>query len=160
MDTFKNAVFDMPKRPINVYALYVKDKLNDLKQKYKNSEYKFLIKKVSEQWQNENKATQMKYLKLFETDKERFKNQLKQFEKLGYYIKTDLTNKSETSTKDENDEKNISFSEKRKSVTKKRTTIKSTKRGTKKTKSKGKTTKKRELNRSRIKNGKTQKKKK
>ena len=46
---------------------------------------KELFKKASEIWKSEDGFIQKKYIKIAESDKKRFKEELKQLEKLGYY---------------------------------------------------------------------------
>jgi hypothetical protein len=42
---------------------------------------------ASDEWQNEDASKQKKYIRIAESDRKRFKEELKQFEKLGYYKK-------------------------------------------------------------------------
>ena len=45
---------------------------------------------ASDEWQNEDASKQKKYIRIAESDRKRFKEELKQFEKLGYYKKRKL----------------------------------------------------------------------
>ena len=105
MEEFNKYVFDMPKRPLNAFSLYVKDRMPDLKSEKKNSPASELIKQIAKEWQKEDGVSQKKYEKKAEVDKKRFKTQLRDFEKLGYYKKnyraerSTSDNKSSKSTK-------------------------------------------------------------
>ena len=39
-----------PKKPLNMYFLYVEDHMNDVKEKYPNLEHKERMKKISEMY--------------------------------------------------------------------------------------------------------------
>ena len=120
MDRFKNAIFDIPKKPLSPYIQFVRDLIPKLKEKkeYQNLPYSELYKNAAIIWQNSSPELKKKLEENFEDDKKRFKNEMKQFEKFGYY------------TKREDDE----LIDKRK-ITKKRSKIIKTNKGNKKTKS-------------------------
>ena len=40
MEAFKGIIFDIPKKPLTAFYLYIKDNLSNLKQKYKNLKMK------------------------------------------------------------------------------------------------------------------------
>ena len=87
MEAFKGIIFDIPKKPLTAFYLYIKDNLSNLKQKYKNLKMKDIQAMASDEWQNEDASKQKKYIRIAESDRKRFKEELKQFEKLGYYKK-------------------------------------------------------------------------
>ena len=168
MDQFKNYVFDLPKRPLNAFSLYVRDRIPDLKQENEKAPTTKLIKMVAKEWKEEDGVSQSKYEKKAEQDRKRFSRQMKEFEKLGYYKKN---SRGERTKKDEDEEGEDEEEEevKSKKKMKKRgssTASKSTRKGTKKTKSRSKSKsktqeskRKRSMSKSKKKTGKTQKKK-
>ena len=164
MEQFKNYVFDLPKRPLNAFSLYVRDRVPDLKKEDETVPTTKLIKIVAKEWKDEDGVSQSKYEKKAEQDKKRFSRQMKEFEKLGYYRKNARGERTKGEDDEEEDEEEVKS---KKKSTKKRgssTASKSTKRGSKKTKSKSKsktqeTKRKRSSSKSRKKTGKTQKKK-
>ena len=167
MDQFKNYVFDLPKRPLNAFSLYVRDRIPDLKQENEKAPTTKLIKMVAKEWKEEEGVSQSKYEKKAEQDRKRFSRQMKEFEKLGYYKKN---SRGERTKKDEDEEEDEEEEEvKSKKKMKKRgssTASKSTRKGTKKTKSRSKSKsktqeskRKRSMSKSKKKTGKTQKKK-
>ena len=167
MEQFKNYVFDLPKRPLNAFSLYVRDRIPDLKQENEKAPTTKLIKMVAKEWKEEDGVSQSKYEKKAEQDRKRFSRQMKEFEKLGYYKKN---SRGERTKKDEDEEEDEEEEEvKSKKKMKKRgssTASKSTRKGTKKTKSRSKSKsktqeskRKRSMSKSKKKTGKTQKKK-
>ena len=78
----------MPKKPISGFALYVTDRMPDLKKEKSGVPTQSLIKKIAEEWQEGKEVDQFSYIKKAEKDKRRFKKQLKEFQKFGYYTKT------------------------------------------------------------------------
>ena len=54
---------------------------------------------ASDEWQNEDASKQKKYIRIAESDRKRFKEELKQFEKLGYYKKRKINLKDKDSYK-------------------------------------------------------------
>ena len=118
---FQGKVFDMPKKPQSGFNLYVQDRMPDLKKAKPNAPVTALIKQIAKEWKEEKDVDTKQYNKNAEKDKRRFKKQLKEFQKMGYYTK----DKSET--EDETDARSKSKkSQKKKS---------SSKASTKKTKS-------------------------
>ena len=133
MEEYKNYVFDMPKRPLTAFSLFVKDRVPDLKKENDKAPVTKLIKIAAKEWQSEDGVSQAKYEKKAEYDKKRFKKQLKDFETLGYYK---ANYRAERKTKDEESEDE----EEKKTKKKKRSSSskKSTKRSKSKTRSKSK----------------------
>ena len=163
MEVFKNCTFDMPKRPLNAFSLFVKDRIPDLKTEKKDVPTAKLLKIVAKEWKEEDGVSQSQYEKKAERDKKRFKRQLKEFEKLGYYknnSRGERTKKDEEDDEDEDEDEEENS--KRRSMKKKRSSSRSSsRRGTKKTKSTSKTqeTRRRSTSKNKKKTGRTQKKK-
>ena len=160
MEEFNNYVFDMPKRPLNAFTLYVKDRIPDLRKENQDTPTQELIKIVGKEWKKENGVSQSKYEKKAEQDKRRFIKQLKDFEKFGYYNKNSRGENPKKEDEDDEDEEEEKKS-KRKSKKKRSTSTnsKSTKRTSKKSKSKTQESKRKSnSSKSRKKTAKTQKK--
>ena len=122
MKQFKNCVFDMPKPPLNEYNLYKKERYSELKKKKNLSQNK--IKEIIEKEWEENEEIKLKYEKITEENRKRFKKELNEFHKLGYYTKNNSEYFSDDEESDENKEKvnkrynknrNISTNKKKKS---------------------------------------------
>ena len=161
MEEFNNYVFDMPKRPLNAFTLYVKDRIPDLRKENQDTQTQELIKIVGKEWKKEDGVSQSKYEKKAEQDKRRFIKQLKDFEKFGYYNKNSRGENPKKDDDDDGDEEEEKKS-KRKSKKKRSTSnnSKSTKRTSKKSKSKTQESKRKSnSSKSRKKTAKTQKKK-
>ncbi len=166
MEEFNNYVFDMPKRPLNAFTLYVKDRIPTLKKDNEKDPVPKLIKIVAKEWKEEDGVSQSKYEKKAEQDKKRFSRQMKEFEKLGYYKKNsrgERTKKEDDWDEEEEEEESSKKKTKRRSSS---SASKSTKRGSKKTKSRSKSKSKTQVtktrkssSKSKKKTGKTQKKK-
>ena len=164
MKEFQNFVFDLPKRPLNAFSLFVKDRVPDLKKENEKAKTSELLKIAAREWKKEDGVSQREYEKKAEKDQKRFSRQLKEFEKLGYYK---LNSRGErTKKEDEEEEEEEEEKPKRKMSKKKKrstsTASKSTKKGSKRTKSKGKTQetkRRRSSSKSKKKTGKTQKRK-
>ena len=166
MEQFKNYVFDLPKRPLNAFSLYVRDRIPDLKQENEKAPTTKLIKMVAKEWKEEDGVSQTQYEKKAEQDRKRFSRQMKEFEKLGYYKKNSRGERTKKEEDEEEDEEEEEVKSKKKM--KKRgssTASKSTKKGTKKSKSRSKsksktqeTKRKRSVSKNKKKTGKTQKK--
>ena len=138
---FKNVIFDMPKRPLTAFSLFVRDRLPDLKKEDKETPTPELLRKVAKEWQKEEGVSQAKYEKKAEYDKKRFKKQLRDFETLGYYKKNYRAEKSQTKSKrsKDEDESEVEESEEEERKTKKKRRSTSTSRkSSKKTRSKSK----------------------
>jgi hypothetical protein len=114
MAQFQDKIFDMPKKPVSGFSLYVCDRMPDLKKEKPNQSTQTLIKIIAKEWMEGKKVDQASYNKKAEKDKARFKEQLKDFQKLGYYYK------SKSKEKNDEEEKEVKKSKKskRKSVSK------------------------------------------
>ena len=139
---FQDKVFDMPLKPLSGFALYVQDRLPDLKKEKPDENNKDLLRQIAKEWQEEKDLDQSMYNKEAEKDKKRFKKQLKDFETLGYYKKNyraERGEKAETKTKRTKEEESESEEEEEEKRTKKKKRSSSTSRkGSKKTRSKSK----------------------
>ena len=160
MKEFKNVVFDMPKRPLNAFSLYVRDRVPDLRKEKEDLPNNKLLKIVAKEWQEEDGVSQSKYEKKAEQDKKRFIKQLKDFEKFGYYKKNSRVKSTKKDDEDEDEEEEEEEEKPKRNAKKKKKSISNDKKGTKKNKSVSKTQepKKRSASKNK-KKGKTQKKK-
>ena len=136
MEEFNNYVFDMPKRPLNAFTLYVKDRIPDLRKENQDTPTQELIKIVGKEWKKEDGVSQSKYEKKAEQDKRRFIKQLKDFEKFGYYNKNSRGENPKKDDDDEDEEEEKKSKRKSKKKMSTSTNSKSTKRTSKKSKSK------------------------
>ena len=132
MEQFNNKVFDMPRKPVTGFALYVADRVPDLKKEKTNLPNNELIKMVAQEWQDGKIVNQSTYIKDAEKDKKRFKKQLLEFKKNGYYTKS----KDKEEGEDDEDEK--------KSSKKKKSESKGSSKKTKKNRSSSKSSKAKE----------------
>jgi len=128
---FQDKVFDMPKKPHSGFNLFVAERMPDLKKEKPNAPNSVLLKQIAKEWSDGKDVDQKLYNKNAEKDKKRFKKQLKEFQKLGYYTKE----KGENDTEDDERSKK---SKKKRSSSK----SKSKKSKTQKSKSRSKSTKK------------------
>jgi len=92
---FQDKVFDMPKKPLSGINLYVMERLPDLRKAKPNVDVNILLKQIGQEWREGKNMDQDEYLKKAEKDKKRFKKQLKEFQKMGYYTKTKTENEEE-----------------------------------------------------------------
>ena len=130
---FQDKVFDMPKKPHSGFNLFVADRMPDLKKEKPNVQTSILLKQIAKEWSDGKDVDQKLYNKNSERDKKRFKKQLKEFQKMGYYTK----DKSEEETEEDDRSKK---SKKKRSSSK--SSKKSKKSKTQKSKSRSKSTKK------------------
>ena len=92
---FQDKVFDMPKKPLNGFSLYLAERMPDLKKEKPNTNASLLWKQCAEEWKEGKDVDQKEYNKNAEKDRKRFKKQLKEFQKMGYYTKTKAENEEE-----------------------------------------------------------------
>ena len=156
MTQFENKVFDMPKKPRSAFTLFLAERMPEIKKENPKSTASEILKLIAKEWQEEKNVDQSIYNKKVEKEKKRFKKQLAEFKKNGYYTKS--KNKEEEDDDDDDDEK----SKKNKSSKKKSNSKSNSKKSKKGSTSKGKNEK--EVNKSRSKskkksqkNGKSQK---
>lgn len=88
IEEFKDKIFDFPKSPKNPFSFYISIELNNLSNKNDSLELKDNFEILTANWYN-NKIDKNKYVDLANKDKKRYKYEISQFEKLGYYYKYD-----------------------------------------------------------------------
>ena len=136
MEEYKNYVFDMPKKPLNAFNLFVKERIPDLKKEHADTPIPKLLKICAKEWTSEDGVSQSKYEKKAEYDKKRFKKQLKDFETLGYYKKNQRVEKTTTKDEDESEEEERKTKKKKRSSSSKKTTKRTRSKSRSKPKSK------------------------
>ena len=87
MEQFQNKVFDMPKKPLTAFALYISERMPDLKKEKPKTPTSELLKVIAKEWQEGKNVDQAVYNKNAEKEKKRFKKQFLEFKKNGYYTK-------------------------------------------------------------------------
>ena len=155
MSQFENKIFDMPKRPISGFMLYVSDRMPDIKKEKPKLTSPELIGIIAKEWQKGKDVDQKSYNKKAEKDKIRFKKQLNEFQKLGYYTKT-KEEEGENAIDDDEDKK----SKKSKKKSNSKFSSQKTKKNRSSSKSKSQKTKSRSKSKRSQKVGKSQKSKK
>ena len=150
MEQFSNKVFDMPKKPHTAFTLYVVDRMPDLKKEQKYTPNSELLKKIAKEWQEGKNVDQSLYNKQAEKEKTRFKKQMLEFKKNGYYTKAKSKEEDDDEKEEKNSKKKKSNSRSNSKKSKKSATKNKDKESKKKSKSKKKSQK----------NGKSQKSKK
>ena len=105
MEKYKNCVFDLPQPPLNEYNLYQKEKNSELK-KENNLTSNEIQKIIAKEWK-EDEDLQLKYQKMAEENRKRFKKQMEEFNKLGYYTKKHNKYFSDDEESEENDDENL-----------------------------------------------------
>ena len=95
IEQFKNKVFDMPKRPPSGFLMYVSDRMPEIKREKPKADNPTILKQVAKEWQDNKVSNKKEYNDLAEKEKKRFKKQLKEFTKFGYYTKTNEDSKEE-----------------------------------------------------------------
>ena len=122
MEEFKNKVFDMPKKPHSAFTLFITDRIPTLKKENPNAPNSELLKKIAKEWQEGKKVDQAMYVKNAEKEKKRFKKQLEEFQKNGYYTKSkddEEDEKEKKTSKKKSDSSSSSKKSKKKSKTSK-----------------------------------------
>ncbi len=112
MIQFKDKIFDIPKKPKTAYILFCQDKLPPLKKEKPYEPLPELIKKIAEEWNHLENEIKNQYKKNAEKEKKRFKIQLKEFKKMGYYTKdqSEKEDEAEDKIKDKKSQKKKSSS--------------------------------------------------
>lgn len=105
MVQFQDKVFDMPKKPISGFSLFVTDRMPDIKKEKPNVPVSELLKLIAKEWQSGKEVDQALYNKNADKDKKRFKKQLKEFQKNGYYTKQKDEEKEEETEKSKKSKK-------------------------------------------------------
>ena len=88
IEIFNNKVFDMPHRPLTGFTLFVSDRIPELREEKPNKSNNELIKMIAEEWQDGKIVDKSIYIKDAEKDQIRFKKQLLEFKKNGFYTKS------------------------------------------------------------------------
>ena len=145
MSQFQDKEFDMPKKPISGFSLYVSERMPELKKAKPDKNIPDLVKQIAKEWQEGKNVDQKMYNKNAEKDKKRFKKQLKEFKKFGYY------------TKEKGGEESEDDEEEKKSRSKRRSTSKASSQKTKKNRNSSKSKTQKEKGRSRSKSKKSEK---
>ena len=86
MENLNDKIFDLPKRPQNAFTYFVKFKLDDMIKNKINANIKECFEKIAKEWSEKN-FDESNFISLAKKDKKRFKTQVEQFEKFGYYYK-------------------------------------------------------------------------
>ena len=110
MSKFQDKVFDMPKKPHSGFNLYVQDRMPDLKKAKPNAQVTVLLRQIAKEWKEGKDVDTKQYNKNAEKDKRRFKKQLKEFQKMGYYTKEKAESEDETEDKSKKSQKKKSSS--------------------------------------------------
>ena len=145
MKQFQDKEFDMPKKPISGFSLYVSERMPEFKKARPDKSIPELVKQIAKEWQEGKNVDQKMYNKIVEKDKKRFKKQLKEFKKFGYY------------TKEKGGEESEDDEEEKKSRSKRRSTSKASSQKTKKNRNSSRSKTQKEKGRSRSKSKKSEK---
>ena len=86
MEKFQYKIFDIPKKPISAFNLYLGDNIRRLKKSNPEASPKKLINMIYKEWKK-NSPAQKEYQEKSNKDFKRFKKQIKQFNVHGYYTK-------------------------------------------------------------------------
>ena len=125
MQKFKNYVFDISPAPINAFSLFMKDRLKGEKNYWSDAKVR---ENIIMEWK-ENEQVKAEYQKKVDENQKIFKKKLKDFHKLGYYIKNNDAyigdDEERESTTDE--EKNGTKTEKKKKRSNKKNSLSTTK---------------------------------
>jgi len=156
MVQFQDKIFDMPKKPYSGFTLYVSDRMPDLKKEKPNQPVQSLLKIIAKEWVAGKNVDQNSYNKKAEKDKTRFKKQLEEFQKLGYYHKT----KEENDEEEEDGDKKSKKSKRSKRKSSSKATSQKTKKNRSSSKGKTQPTKSRSKSKKSQKVGRSQKSKK
>ena len=115
MEYFNDKIFDLPKKPKKAFTYYVAYRFEQIYKNNKNFNVKENFEIIAKEWAEDN--IDKKRFQLMENqDKHRFKTQVYQFEKYGYYNKI----KSGEENEEENDDKDEEIKENNKSIYRKK----------------------------------------
>ena len=78
-------MFDYPKKPKSSYQLFLTERVIQLKEKKPNEEVRKLFGVCAEEWGQLSEGEKKKYEKAAKKDKERYKEELEEFNEKGYY---------------------------------------------------------------------------
>ena len=85
----KGKVHKKPKRPGSAYNVYIKDKYDEYKEKSGNKPTTEIMALLGEDWNKMKENQKKKYNDMYEKNAEIYKEQLKEYEKFGFYSKED-----------------------------------------------------------------------
>lgn len=94
LDTFKDKVFDFPKSPKNPFSFYISCELNELSKKNEKIDIKETFENLTRNWYI-NEVEKKIYEEMANKDKIRYKNEIIEFEKFGYYSKYDINSNTD-----------------------------------------------------------------
>ena len=89
IELFHNKIFDFPKLPKNPFSYYITSEFKKLSKKNPNFNIKDNFQILCKNWY-ENKVNKNIFEELANKDKKRYKYEIIQFEKMGYYDKKNL----------------------------------------------------------------------
>jgi hypothetical protein len=78
-------IFDMPKKPMSAYNRFIKDKVPELKEKHPDKEASQLFSLAAEDWKTIKETAKRKYEAAYTEDLKAYKDQVREYEKSGYY---------------------------------------------------------------------------
>ena len=99
MKPFKNKIFDFPKRPKSEFKFFLENAIS-LKSPSPEITKNMFILQTKEEWEKLSIEDKNKFTQKAKDDKLRYKQQIKEFEKFGFYtISNDKKDKEENSKK-------------------------------------------------------------
>ena len=98
----KNKIFDFQKSPTNPFTFYIKYEFMEESKKSPNFNVKEYFEILTKNWY-ENKINKNKYEDMANEDRKRYKNEIIQFQKFGYYTKYNIYNKKNYIDEDDNE---------------------------------------------------------
>lgn len=93
LDEYNNKIMDIPKAPKTPFSFYFENRLINISSE--NIDIKNLLDLTAKEWQSKTAKEKEKYIKLADEDKARFKRQISEFQKHGFYLKKEPTEASE-----------------------------------------------------------------
>ena len=115
LESMKNKIFDFPKSPTNPFTFYIKSEFMEESKKSPNFNVKEYFEILTKNWY-ENKINKKKYEDMANEDRKRYKNEIIQFQKFGYYTKYNIYNKKNYIDEDANEKSESAPKIKKKSV--------------------------------------------
>ena len=85
MENFKNKIFDLPTPPKNPFTIYFNHRI--LESNNSDIDIKNKLEIIAKEWNAKNNIDKEKYIKLSNIEKKRYKDQIIEFEKFGYYMR-------------------------------------------------------------------------
>lgn len=113
---FESKIFDMPMRPLRAYNFYIRDRVPDLAKEKSDIPVRELLKDVGREWQdgtcNGKKINKKLYEEYAKQDEKRYKREMEEFQKNGYYTDNKKLEQAKAKIEDEG-KKSRSASKKR-----------------------------------------------